>query len=191
MDQTFEQIVESYYEPLYRFAYSLSQREAEAADLTQQTFYRWATKGHQLLDRSKVKTWLFTTLHREFLGTRRRIVKFPQVEVSEVEHELPTVSSEIVNQMDAATVMQCLQEVDDLYRAPLTLFYLQQHSYQEIAQILDIPIGTVMSRLSRGKQELKKQVMSGSRRQSGKVVPMRGDEAVMNEKSSQRGAPHG
>ncbi len=172
MDLSFEQIVEHYYQPLYRFGYSLSQREAEAADLTQQTFYRWATKGHQLLDRSKVKTWLFTTLHREFLGSRRRIVKFPQVEVGEVEHELPVISSDIAEKMDGALVMQALQRVDDLYRAPLTLFYLEQHSYQEIAGILDIPIGTVMSRLSRGKQELKKKLLEGTQQRPGKIVPL-------------------
>jgi RNA polymerase sigma factor (sigma-70 family) len=172
MDLSFEQLVEQYYEPLYRFGYSLSQREAEAADLTQQTFYRWATKGHQLLDRSKVKTWLFTTLHREFLGSRRRIVKFPQVEVSEVEHELPSVHSDIPLKMDGDLVMQALQCVDDLYKAPLTLFYLEQHSYQEIADILNIPIGTVMSRLSRGKQELKKKLLEGCQEHQGKVVSL-------------------
>jgi RNA polymerase sigma-70 factor (ECF subfamily) len=57
-----------YYEPLYQFAFSLARDEADACDLTQQTFCIWAAKGHQLRDASKVKTWLFTTLHREFLG---------------------------------------------------------------------------------------------------------------------------
>ena len=55
--------------PLYRFALSLSRQESDAADLTQQTFFLWASKGHQLRDQSKVKTWLFTSLYREFLGT--------------------------------------------------------------------------------------------------------------------------
>ena len=58
----FESVVASYYEPLYQFAFSLTRTEADACDLTQQTFYVWATKGHQLRDVSKVKTWLFTTL---------------------------------------------------------------------------------------------------------------------------------
>ena len=69
MDElSFENVVNAHYEPLYRFALSLSHSEADAGDLVQQTFYRWATKGGQLRDRSKAKSWLFTTLHREFLG---------------------------------------------------------------------------------------------------------------------------
>ena len=65
--QNFEGIVAQFYEPLYQFAFSLTRAEADACDLTQQTFYVWATKGHQLRDQTKVKTWLFTTLHRAFL----------------------------------------------------------------------------------------------------------------------------
>src|SRR5512134_3657493 len=55
----FETLVSEHYEPLYRFALSLTRAESDAADLTQQTFYVWATKGHQLRDASKVKAWLF------------------------------------------------------------------------------------------------------------------------------------
>ena len=69
----FEKLVEDFYMPLYRFALSLSRSESDAADLTQQTFFLWASKGHQLHEQSKVKTWLFTTLYREFLwGERKR-----------------------------------------------------------------------------------------------------------------------
>src|SRR5207245_6220992 len=56
-DSDFEELVTRYYQPLYQFAYSLTRTEADASDLTQQTFYIWAAKGHQLLDRAKVKTW--------------------------------------------------------------------------------------------------------------------------------------
>src|SRR6476620_502306 len=88
----FESLVARYYSSLYKFAYSLTQAEADACDLTQQTFYVWATKGHQLRDQSKVKTWLFTTLHREFLESRRRHTRFPHYELSQVPLDLPTLS---------------------------------------------------------------------------------------------------
>jgi len=154
-DAQFERLVSEHYEGLYRFALSLARAEADACDLVQQTFLRWASKGSQLRDTSKAKTWLFTTLHREFLGGRRRAVRFPHHEVGSVEHELPPVEPATVRRMDGAQVMECLLRVDELYRAPLTLFYLQDHSYKEIAEILDIPIGTVMSRLARGKEQLR------------------------------------
>src|SRR6478736_902677 len=63
----FQALVDAYYAPLYRFAMSLTRSESDAADLVQDAFVLWATKGHQLQDASKAKTWLFTTLHREFL----------------------------------------------------------------------------------------------------------------------------
>ena len=67
----FQNIVSNYYQPLYRFAYSLARNAEEASDLTQQTFLIWAKKGSSLKDKSKVKSWLFTTLYREFLGARK------------------------------------------------------------------------------------------------------------------------
>ena len=58
----FDSLVSLHYASLYRFALSLTRKESDACDLTQQTFYVWASKGHQLEDNSKVKSWLFTTL---------------------------------------------------------------------------------------------------------------------------------
>jgi RNA polymerase sigma-70 factor, ECF subfamily len=152
----FDSLVARYYTSLYKFAYSLTQVEADACDLTQQTFYVWATKGHQLRDASKVKTWLFTTLHREFLDSRRRQTRFRHYEMSEVETELPAISPATLNQLDAGKVMAALGMVDEVYRAPVALFYLKDCSYKEIAEILDVPMGTVKSRIARGIIQLHK-----------------------------------
>src|SRR5579862_6339764 len=118
----FESLVGQHYRSLYQFAFSLTRSESDACDLTQQTFYIWAAKGHQLRDVSKVKTWLFTTLHREFLNMRRKIVRFPHLELGEMEHELPAVSPDAVNALDAARVVALLGEVSEPYHAALTLF---------------------------------------------------------------------
>jgi RNA polymerase sigma-70 factor, ECF subfamily len=150
----FEGLVSRYYRSLYQFAFSLTHSEAEACDLTQQTFYIWAAKGHQLRDASKVKTWLFSTLHHEFLKSRRRTTRFPHFELQQMDHELPTIAPSMVDQLDAATVVEALGRIDELYQAPLALFYLEEHSYKEIAEILDVPIGTVQSRIARGKAQL-------------------------------------
>jgi RNA polymerase sigma-70 factor, ECF subfamily len=156
----FEDLVGRYYRLLYQFAFSLTHNETEACDLTQQTFYVWAVKGHQLRDATKVKTWLFTTLYREFLKGRRRQTRFPHLELEQMDHELPTISPTMVDQLDADTVVEALGRVDELYRAPLALFYLEEHTYKEIAEILDVPIGTVQSRISRGKAQLQHALMN-------------------------------
>src|SRR5436309_5313067 len=121
----FESIVTEHYEPLYRFAMSLTRAEADARDLTQQTFYIWATKGHQLQDISKVKTWLFTTLHRRFLETKRRTTRFPHFEITAAEEELPHIDPELVNRLDAQSLVLLLAQVDPVFRAPVALFYLE------------------------------------------------------------------
>ncbi len=168
-DVDFQQLVDEQYAPLFRFALSLAKSEAEAADLTQQTFFLWATKGHQLRDRSKAKSWLFTTLYREFLGRRRQEMRFPKIELEEVREEemsiLPDVSA-----LDSGSVLQALREVEEPFRAPLTLFYLEQFSYCEIADTLEVPIGTVMSRLSRGKGLLRQRLLSKREILGNKIV---------------------
>src|SRR5947208_13229804 len=79
----FENLVKRYYADLYRFGLSLTGSEADAADLTQETFYIWANKGHQLQKAASVKGWLFTTLHREFLKTCRRRNRFSNESIDE------------------------------------------------------------------------------------------------------------
>ena len=152
--QDFELLVSRYYSTLYQFAFSLTRNENDACDLTQQTFYTWARKGHQLRDASKVKTWLFTTLYHEFLEKRRRQVRFPHHELSEVNQDLPNIAPATVNELDSATVLQSLARLDETFQAPVALFYLEEHSYKEIADILGIPLGTVKSRISRGIAQL-------------------------------------
>jgi RNA polymerase sigma factor (sigma-70 family) len=151
----FETVVAAYYEPLYQFAFSLARSESDACDLTQQTFYIWATKGHQLRDASKVKSWLFTTLHRAFLESGRRQTRFPHFELMETDADLPVILLEPAQRLDALQAVEALGQVDEVYRAPVALFYLEDYSYQEIADILEVPLGTVKSRISRGLAQLK------------------------------------
>src|SRR6266404_2002158 len=152
----FGELAARHYEPLYKFAFSLTRAEADASDLTQQTFYLWATKGHQLRDRSKVKTWLFTTLHRIFLEARRRQTRFPHRSLDEVAPEdLPASSPLSDDQMDSAQVLRALALVDEVYQGAVALFYLEDCSYREIAEILEVAEGTVKSRIARGITQLR------------------------------------
>ncbi|MDB6019559.1 MAG: polymerase, sigma-24 subunit, subfamily [Pedosphaera sp.] len=150
-----ETLVAEYYQALYRFGFSLSGNATDAADLTQQTFYIAQLKIHQLRDAAKAKTWLFTTLMREFLQKRRHETRFPKFELDQVADELPKITADHVARMDSASVVAALQSLDDSFRVPLVLFYLEDMPYKEIAQTLELPIGTVMSRLARGKAQLR------------------------------------
>jgi RNA polymerase sigma-70 factor (ECF subfamily) len=163
----FEKLVEDFYKPLYRFALSLARQETDAGDLVQQTFFLWASKGHQLRDQTKVKTWLFTSLYREFLGRKRQQERFVEVENNPEAASAQVVSASVVNQLDGEIVQRALFALDEIYRAPLTLFYLQQLSYKEIAETLEVPIGTVMSRISRGKEQLRKALADGLTKEEG------------------------
>jgi RNA polymerase sigma-70 factor (ECF subfamily) len=158
-EDQFEAVVNAHYAPLFRFAMSLTRSQSDAEDLTQETFHVWATKGHQLRDASKVKTWLYTTLHRAFLKTRNRRTKYAHHALEEVADELPSIAPEAAAKVDSSKVLSALARVDEIYQSAIALFYLEDYSYKEIADILDVPVGTIRSRLSRGIAQLR-QILS-------------------------------
>jgi RNA polymerase sigma-70 factor (ECF subfamily) len=158
--EQFEALVNEHYQPLFRFAMSLTHAESDASDLTQHTFYTWAAKGHQLRDGAKVKTWLYTTLHRAFLQARRRHVRFPHHDLDEVSQQLPAQHADFTDRADCAAVLPALTKVDEVFRAAVALYYLEDCSYKEIAAILEVPIGTVKSRIARGLAQLREILLS-------------------------------
>ncbi len=163
--------VSAYYEPLYRFALGLSRSEADAADLTQRAFERLGEKAASLRDSAKTKAWLFTTLYRDFLQQKRHDTRFPNVDFDE------STAADIVEfpraetTADANTAVAALNKMEEPFRSTLILFYLNEHSYKEIAEILGVPIGTVMSRLARGKDMLRERLAGSADRASASVVP--------------------
>ena len=180
----FETIVSDHYEPLYRFAMSLTRSESDAMDLTQHTFYVWAKKGHQLRDPSKVKTWLYTTLHRAFLQSRRREVKYPHYELDETSDELPEVPPESPSEVGPGEVLSALGRVNEVFQSAVALFYLEECSYIEIAAILKVPIGTVKSRIARGVMQLRQILLADDSPESlrdAKTASTRETSAVLQE----------
>ena len=154
VDLEFENLVKLYYGDLYRFGLSLTGSEFDAADLTQETFYIWANKGHQLEKPASVKGWLFTTLHREFLKTCRRRNRFSNESLDERTEDLADVPAECAQRIDSQTLLRILGEIAEDFRAPLVLYYMEDLSYKEIADVLALPLGTVQSRIARAKIQL-------------------------------------
>ena len=148
-------IVDSLYSSLYQFAVGQTKSEADALDLVQQTFLAFGQRLDQIRDFSKIKSWLFTTLRREFLLKIRRYKKYQEVQFLPDLHDFPVEDPEIWRSLDARSVREALLQVDEKYRIALELFYLNNLSYREIVDALGIPMGTVMSRLSRGRAQLR------------------------------------
>ena len=146
---------------------SLTRSETDASDLVQQTFLTWAEKGHQLADPGKAKAWLFTTLHRQFLGARRRSQRFPEVALVESGEEFVSPAPDLVRRLDAAALMELLSRLDEQYRTAVALFYLEDCAYEEIAAILGVPLGTVKSRIARGVAQLKAMVARRQKEERG------------------------
>lgn len=155
-EEFLKNVVHEWYDPLYRFAVSLCQNPDDALDLTQSTFYKLSSKIEKLKDRSKVKSWMFSVLYREFIDQYRHRRRYPTTTLEFVPEQKSESSDKPGNHMDAAEVVEVLSQMDEKFRAPLALFYLEHFSYKEIAELLDVPIGTVMSRLRRGKDHLRK-----------------------------------
>ena len=155
-DSRYEDAVSQLYEHAYRFARSLARSESDAGELTQEAFSRLFEKRDSIRDESKMKSWLFTTLYRVFLGWKRRENRWPQVEIGEAEADLPQIDPQQVSRCEAADVLGALHAIEERYRVPLALFYMDDLSYEEIAALLEVPMGTVMPRISRGKDALRK-----------------------------------
>ena len=152
----FTPLVDAYYTQLYRFAHSLTKNSADAGDLTQQTFLIWARRSEDLRDDAKAKAWLFTTLYREFLRGRRHADRVTAWDdLAPTEADPPAPDNHPAFAPGAGVASEALQEVDEIFRIPLTLFYLRNFSYKEISEMINVPIGTVMSRLARGKAQLR------------------------------------
>jgi len=155
-EMDFEQVVNSFYEGLYRFAYSLTGNADDASELTQETFARFLSKHGQIRESGKIKAWLSTTLYRTFLGWKRRESRHPHIELSQLPEELAVPTEEAVDNLENESINEAFLQMEERYRVPLALYYFEQLSYVEISEVLEIPIGTVMSRLSRGKEILRK-----------------------------------
>ena len=147
---TIQELIESHHALLYRYAYRLCGSAVDADDLTQQTYLIAHEKIRQLRDPQSAKSWLCTILRHAYL----RIVRHQTVlQPLDYAKDYPQPVSH--DSFDEEALQLALSKLPEEYRSAVILYYFQELSYQEIAEVLEIPLGTVMSRLSRGKSQLK------------------------------------
>jgi len=144
---------------IYRAAFRLSKTSHGAEDLVQEAYYLALKNFDQLKDRKKSKYWLFAILRNVFLKDIEKSKHRIEVEFESVCYALRNdthLENEILKDEVKNNIQSALSKLDGKLREPIRLFYFEGLSYQEISKTLDIPIGTVMSRIARAKVHLKR-----------------------------------
>ena len=148
------QLIEANYSAVYGYAYRLAGNPADAEDVTQQTFLIAHQKLHQVREAEKADRWLFAVVRSCFLKSRRRKRPAPAANLELNVDEIPESLTD-ESEVDTELLQNVLDELPDDSRIVLVMFYFEELSYKEIAAALDVPIGTVMSRLARAKGRLR------------------------------------
>jgi RNA polymerase sigma-70 factor (ECF subfamily) len=151
-------LVEAHYAALYRYAYRLSGSSQEAEDLTQETFCLAQNKLHQLREQDRAKSWLFSILRNAYLHRLRSSKQEKQVSLDGI-GDIPDRSPEPLPALDSVQLQKALNELPEAFRTPLILYYFEEFSYRDIAGQMNVPLGTVMSRLARAKTFLRQRLM--------------------------------
>jgi RNA polymerase sigma-70 factor (ECF subfamily) len=153
-----EELVPLYYAALYRYAFRLTGCGSEAEDLTQETFCSAQAKGGQLRDPTKVRSWLFSILRNAYLHRRRAGRRANQVSLDDLDRLGGLASPPAPERIEEEGLQAVLDELPEEFRSPLILYYFEELSYRDIAEHMNVPLGTVMSRLARAKEHLRRKL---------------------------------
>ncbi len=156
-DRILSELIEQHYEFLYRYAFRLTGCVVDAEDLTQQTYLAVQTKLHQLREHSRARAWLCAIIRNAHFKSRRgQVRRFQSLEQIPEPFDISRDNLTI----DGEKLQKALNEIPDEFRIPLILFYFDEFSYKEIAEQMEVPIGTIMSRLARGKDYLRSRLLA-------------------------------
>lgn len=163
----FEQIVHRYKEPLVNFIYHYLGDRTDAEDVVQETFIRVYRNKHLYRNIAKFSTWIYTiasNLAKTELRRRRRkrILSLSQMGFDNKDYDLPddveTPEGIVDGAMKESIIRASIEKLPAKFKEVVILRDVQEFSYEEIGDILDIPIGTVKSRVNRGRQRLQKKL---------------------------------
>jgi RNA polymerase sigma-70 factor (ECF subfamily) len=155
--QTIQRLVDDHYVALYRYAYRLSGSSADAEDLTQDTFCKAQLNFKQLRDPGRAKPWLFSILRNAYLHRVRAEKQQACVPLDGV-GDLPEAVGPLP-EIDPEQLQQALNDLPEAFRTPIILYYFEEFGYRDIAEQMDLPLGTVMSRLARAKAYLRSRLL--------------------------------
>jgi RNA polymerase sigma-70 factor (ECF subfamily) len=150
-------VVLDHHRDVYRYAYRLTGRVADAEDLTQQTFLIAQQRLYQVRQPERIVSWLFAILRTCYLKSERKAVPLPATGIELDVDGIPDGNAEPA--IDEELLQAAIGELPDDFKLILVMFYFEECSYKEIAEKLQIPIGTVMSRLTRAKGRLRSRLL--------------------------------
>jgi len=139
----------------YRYAFRLCGSAADAEDLTQAAYLAAWERRDQLRDREKAQAWLLAILRHAFFRLRKQRLREKGEGPEVPAEEIPDANAGTDAAADRLDVQTTLADLPEEFRLPLVLFYFENLSYREIAEQLELPVGTVMSRLARAKERLR------------------------------------
>lgn len=167
----FERDALRYAPQLYSAALRMTRNPADAEDLVQETFLRAFRAYHTFTEGTNLKAWLYRILTNTYINRYRKEQRRPtEVELGELQdlylfRRLGEVSGasvsaekEALDRFVDSDIIEALESLPETFRMPVILADVEGFSYKEIAEILDIPIGTVMSRLHRGRKALQRKL---------------------------------
>ena len=188
-DLRFEAEALPFIDDVYRFALSLTRDASDADDVVQETFLRAYRSWHTFQPGSDARRWLFTITRNVFLRSRERERRHVEVEDGDLEaldsfavhnQMVRDGSDQILSRIDLAPALRnALDELDEPFKSAVLLVDLEDQSYEAASQILGVPIGTVRSRLFRGRRILQDKLITYAR-----------DAGFSTAQRSQRGPKH-
>ena len=165
-DGAFEHEALPWIDDVHRFALSLTRDESDADDVVQDTYLRAYRSWHTYMPGSDCRRWLFTICRNVFLRSRERARPTVDLEITEIDASVagaiyPSVerSDEVLARLDLApAINDALAKVPEPFRSTLVMVDVEDQSYESAAEVLGVPIGTVRSRLFRGRRLMQEQL---------------------------------
>ena len=165
----FERDALPFIDQLYGAALKLTRHQADAEDLIQETYAKAYTSFSQFQEGTNLKAWLYRILTNTYINTYRKAQRSPKLsDAGEIEDwqlasaeshaSAPTASAEMeaLSKLTDTRIVDAMKALKEEYRYTVYLADVEGFSYKEISAILDVAVGTVMSRLSRGRSQLRK-----------------------------------
>lgn len=150
--ELFTELVKRYEDKLMRYAMYLLHNEQQALDVVQESFIKAYVNLQGFNTKKKFSSWIYRIVHNEAMNNVKKFVKETRIDdVIDIPND-DNVEDDFTKKEVVEEIQACINQMPLSYSEPIALFYLEEKSYEEISDILRIPMGTVATRINRGKK---------------------------------------